>query len=128
MVRVKFDKTTSSNEVIFFALNEFFGEINKLNGELRSKLRRRIPESVGLIGTGVLTSAIPNLRFILADDDDADNENEMEDTTVSHQRWKILLCRLMKCISDRSHPVAILFDGEITCVVCLSLVAALFHL
>ena len=119
MLRVKFDKTTSSNEVIFFALNEFFGEINKSNGELRSKLKRRITESVGLIGTGVLTSAIPNLRFTLTDEDDADGntdlENETESTTVSHQRWKILLCRLMKCISDRSHPVVILFDGEITC-------------
>ena len=48
MIQGKFDKATSSNTVIFSAIDSFFGEIiNNGDTELQAKLKLCITESIG---------------------------------------------------------------------------------
>lgn len=48
------------------------------------------------------------------DETDAEfDEFDIEETTVSHQRWKFLLCKLIHAISNQSHPIALHLDGKI---------------
>jgi len=56
-------------------------------------------------------SVIPNLRALMEDDDcNEEDEFNIAETVVSHQRWKYLVVKLMKSISDKSRPVAFFMD------------------
>ncbi|KAL7539299.1 hypothetical protein ACHAXR_009167 [Thalassiosira sp. AJA248-18] len=109
MIRGKFDKVTPPNTVIFSALDSFFGKITSLDGALQAELKLRITESIGC-GGGVLMSAIPNLRTLMEEEVKNAEEHTIEQATVSHQRWKYLIIKLINAISDKSRPLAFFMD------------------
>ena len=57
---------------------------------------------------------IPNLRTLMMEEEDEEESNarafNIDETNVSHQRWKYLLVKLINAISDKSRPIAYLFD------------------
>ena len=60
-------------------------------------------------------SVLPNLQTLMEDDVFREEEDyNIEETTVSHQRWKYLLCRLINAISNQQHPLALYLDGKDT--------------
>ena len=63
----------------------------------------------------ILMGVIPNLQTLMEGDEfNEEDEYDIEETTVSHQRWKYLLCRLINAISDQHHPLALHLDGKCT--------------
>ena len=63
---------------------------------------------------------IPNLRTLMMEEEDEEESNarafNIDETNVSHQRWKYLLVKLINAISDKSRPIAYLFDDLHWCV------------
>ena len=117
----KFPKGTGSrpDTVLSNALNKFFGSINSSHpGNMHMSMRWRIHDAIGS-GNHVLMEAIPNLRKLMAQENDTlsarsrpvspGGHGSSVMTTSSH-RLPFLFCKLISAIACKAHPCVLFLD------------------
>lgn len=115
----KFLKSDRPDTVLSNALNNFFGSmVGSSTGNMHMSLRWRIHDAIGS-GNSLLLEAIPNLRKLLA------QENDTPSNAVSRQgasrsgrsallgsshRLPFLFCKLIGAIACKAHPLILFLD------------------
>ena len=123
LIQGKFDMVDGSrpDNVLFEALNAFFGSLIEAPDGVIDRMRQRIVNIVGS-STCVLVKSIPNLGWLLGDFElgNADDliANMNQDQLL--QRSRFLICKLLQAIADMRTPICIVFDDIQWCD-CMSL-------